>query len=240
MKKALVVLVMAAIGLSCGSSSSYDVGSFLLKEKGPSVFRLTSPTNEGHGGTGFNLKMPSGNVYAITNSHVCEIAENNQMAVHYHNGESELITVIQQSNETDLCILYPAKKAPPLELARGMDRFEHINVIGHPKLFPLAYEDGYILERRVATLDAEIPLERCINSPKLTIETFDTLWGEVTICVLKIDSYSTNVVIYGGNSGSPALNDHGQVIGVFFAGDNSTNWGLFVPLDDLKDFVRKF
>jgi S1-C subfamily serine protease len=206
------------IGILCGFVAALlwpheDVGSRLLKQVGSQVFMMTPPSTLTTGGTGFALKMPSGRVLTVTNAHVCRLAENGVLkATPNGSGRGFLIRVLEISTTADLCILDSVPGARGLELAAGVSDFEPIYALGHPHLEGNTLTRGYITGRHEINIMGD------------------------TVELQRFEAMLTSVVIFGGNSGSPALNESGQVVGVFFAGDASTNYGLFVPYDFLRSF----
>jgi len=53
----------------------------------------------------------------------------------------------------------------------------------------------------------------------------------------EIDEYISNIFVFPGSSGSPAVNDFGDIVGLSRAVDTRTNYGFFVPLKDIKEFL---
>jgi S1-C subfamily serine protease len=60
------------------------------------------------------------------------------------------------------------------------------------------------------------------------------------VCVQDIVSIETNIVIFGGSSGSPVVDFFGRLVGVVFAGDNRTNYGYLVPIRYITDFLSAY
>lgn len=50
---------------------------------------------------------------------------------------------------------------------------------------------------------------------------------------------TTQELYYPGNSGSMAINQEGEVVGVFNSTSSNTNYSNIVPLEDLKNFLSK-
>jgi hypothetical protein len=65
-----------------------------------------------------------------------------------------------------------------------------------------------------------------------------TLFGNV--CVEVNHSAFTNIPAFGGNSGSPVVNFWGHLTGVLYAGDNSVNWGILIPLESVIEFLKVY
>ncbi|MBS4214775.1 MULTISPECIES: S1C family serine protease [Neobacillus] len=142
---------------------------------------------DGAKGTGFNI-APDGLI--ITNEHVVE--KSNRVNVHFSNGDSFAGKVIAKRPEWDLAIvdIEKAKKLPVLSIAVEK---EWETWAGEKIIFignPLAY--------------TQIANEGTFISPVLV--------NGLDIPVMMIEA-----PIYKGNSGSPVINQDGQVIGVIFA-----------------------
>jgi serine protease Do len=185
-----------------------DIGSRLLNEAGPKIFILTPPGVQTTGGTGFVLRLPDGSRYTVTNRHVCQLAVDRMMEAQGRG----LIRVIGISNKVDLCLAtaVPGTNSG-LELAPS--EAQHIYVVGHPYLMPNVLSEGYVVGyEHVFIADPQ-------HGP------FD------------VDAVITSAPIYPGNSGSPAMDASGRVVGVVFASSQLTHYGSMVSLDQLREFL---
>jgi V8-like Glu-specific endopeptidase len=59
-------------------------------------------------------------------------------------------------------------------------------------------------------------------------------------CIAHIYAATSSIQIYPGNSGSPVMNSSGDVVGIIFAGDNRTNYGSYVPVFKIREFLERF
>jgi hypothetical protein len=238
--KNLVIYGLLAIslmlGFSLASRSEDDIGADLLNEYNESVFRLTPRDNPESGGTGFSLQTPSGKLVTITNRHVCEASNNGLMVAHLRNGHNVTLNIKVMSSETDLCMLDAVEEVKPFKLASHIRNFEKLYIIGHPLLRDTSLEDGRIVERKNVKIPTPKPFGDCVGK-MFTIEDLETFFGPRKVCVANIDAFDTSIVVYGGNSGSPTINKYGEVVGVLFASNLMTRYGLVVPLDWLRRFV---
>ena len=66
------------------------------------------------------------------------------------------------------------------------------------------------------------------------------LFFTMELCFQKFDAVHTSIVGYPGNSGSPVFNAQGEVTGVIFIGDSSTNYLGYVPLKHLTALLSKY
>jgi S1-C subfamily serine protease len=233
------LIMVGAIGVALAGVGSRDIGGELLKNVSPSVFILTGINNESSGGTGFVLNSPAGPV-TITNEHVCELGVKDMyMTAHMDDGRTRVLRILKISKKTDLCMLEAPKDVSPLSTADFFSKYERIHVIGHPLLSPNTHNEGHaVTKERIIIPSLDTPPEQCVGE-RYQIEEVDTIFlGKMKVCFKSTVGIHTSVVIYPGNSGSPALNDSGNVVGVWFAGSSRTNFGAFVPLEDLVEFIR--
>jgi S1-C subfamily serine protease len=199
------------------------------------TFRILSPRSLRSGGTGFAVKAPSGNVYTLTNAHVCQLAENGVMVAE-REGALYATSVINVSATTDLCLLNQVKPSEGLELGDSASLHERLYIVGHPYLNPITISAGY-------THATGSPL---INYCMSMFGNFlPSVMGEFDYvpnsnCIKAVRSvFATAAAAAPGNSGSPALDAFGKVVGVLFAG-TGTGESLIVPLEDIRDFLAAY
>ena len=163
-------------------------------------------------GTGFNI-VHRGKYFLITNRHVCDISKDlghpNEAVV---NGN--ILKILKIWDKHDLCALASDRESG-LELAhQDTEPLDKVTLIGHPRGIDLTIREGRIIKE-----DERI----CVRYP------------EGKAC-RKSDMTSTTS--YGGNSGSPVINQQGRVVGVLYAGDNRFPYEPFiVPFEYLKEFL---
>lgn len=222
---------------------------FIVDEVGAQVVKLVKPSNHGTGGTGFAVKGSSGKVYTLTNDHVCRLKEDGIMHAEIPNTDrSYTLNVIEQANFTDLCVLEGMPGYTGLDLSEDADIGEEVNGLGHPLLYPLVLSSGRLIADQTVQVLFGINLtpEQCETSDDFRYidvppNSFaGAIYHIKSFCVRTVKSVFTNLVIYPGNSGSPVVNFWGNVVGVIFAGDNVTNYGLIIPLRDIKKFLSVY
>lgn len=237
----------AFIVLSLGVWALHDrnhklTPSELVKRAEKRVVVLNGPSNENSGGTGFSVVAPSGKVYTLTNRHVCGLAENGIMSAQseYHKHHT-LLRILEISEEHDLCLLegLPNVEGYVLNTAEAAI-YEKIYVIGHPHLEPNTYREGLLRIREDIELQANnIKREEdCVG--KYRLRTMRQFIFTFNICVESMDSFSTSISLYPGNSGSPVFNDQNYLVGVVFATSTSDYNGFYVPLGYVKRLLERY
>jgi S1-C subfamily serine protease len=211
-----------------------------MKEKGAAVFILSPPGQPDRGGTGFVVRGFSGKSYTLTNSHVCAGAREGVMEARKWGAQrGARLRVLDVSDTSDLCLLETVGASEPLRLGYELEANQPVVVIGHPHLQPLTPSAGVALERDTTSMYVDLAPSEC-TGPAKKIETVDTIFGSQSVCVFTLRSMLTSAVIYPGNSGSPVLDSDGLVVGVVFAGDRRSNYGVIIPLEDVADFLSVY
>jgi S1-C subfamily serine protease len=237
---ASTVLILMAIAPSLHQK-------YLFHTVGRSVVSVVIPSNHASGGTGFNVKTPSGKVVMLTNRHICQLAENGVLEVSTTQEPERYyrVSVREESRTTDLCITDPAPTSASISLARSVSVGEQIGVLGHPHLEPNTLSLGMVTNKQTITLPFgfNIPEEKCAYYGGKTLEApplAKMFFGIESGCFTDIESYRTTAVVYGGNSGSPAVDVLGRLTGVLFAGNTRSNYGFIVPLEKIKEFLKNY
>ena len=198
------------------------------------------------GGTGVQVALPHGGNAILTNGHVCALKDDhNEILV-----VSPLLAhpmnrrVISIANFTDLCLIEGIPGLPGLSLGEQSEPGDIVAVVGHPFLMPTTMNRGEIIgEGEVDVGDYEINTpedEANCNQPKNKILTIEGFFGSVKVCVLHLNAIHTTAVIFPGNSGSGVVDARGRIIGLAFAGNGRTNWGLLITLEDIKQFLYSY
>ena len=242
-----ILLVCVAAALLAGmcfviSLIAPDIYDWILTSYvEPKVVMVGDATMDAHG-TGFFIKGTSGNMYVLTNSHVCRISSDDVIYIKWGELNPVPRRIIAISGETDLCLIEAGFwKASALELAGSYSALEKVISFGFPLSFGFVSSKGVALRYGVsAILEGEIKTELDLlncSGPKYKIVKYD---GQ-RFCVMIINSTSTSIVTFGGNSGSPVVNFWGNVVGIIFATHvNAGYWGVIVDKDEIEDFIREY
>lgn len=238
----LTIICLCALFFTLFASSFHF--DYIQKHVGNNVVMIKNP--EGSklkgSGTGFEVQSPSGNVYTVTNAHVCELQNGGYILVEEKMNSGRYIPkrVIEVYEENDLCLVEGLPGYSGLSLAKTADLGELAWAVGYPYGQGLNITQGHIKQYAdVYVADESTPLDKCVgNGKKRTV--FDLFFFQMEVCLIQRHALQTNVIIYPGNSGSPLVNVYGNVIGVIFASDSTTNWGSAVPLDDLRKLLAAY
>jgi len=244
MKKLNILLTLSILTLAFTISQEIfnpDTETYLKNKLKDSVVYVVNE-NENGGGTGFLLKNEEGREYIVTNNHVCSHTQVDGMVKVKTDEKVIKRKVIDMSQDADLCIIEAGFDQEPLKMAKKYTVGNKAYVMGHPYLNPLTFVSGDIVAKQKISI---VKYEMTEDSPPCDGNnqhpaTLSMFIFAVNVCLQDYDSLSTTISTYPGNSGSPMVDDKGDVIGVIFAGNNYTNWGHAVPLEDLKAFINKY
>lgn len=217
-------------------------GDYIINTVGSQIVKLVKPTNHQTGGTGFAIQAQSGRVYTLTNNHVCRLNDEGVMHAEIP-GTTRFyeLRILERASFTDLCVLEAMPGYSGVPLADNASLGEEVGVVGHPYLYPLTLSIGRLIANQTIQVVIEINGSRA-NCEGEGFQYLDRTqlppmvvnFGIGAICIRSVRSIFTNIVIYPGNSGSPAVNFWGNVTGVAFAGDDRTNYAFLIPLRDIK------
>ena len=177
----------------------------------------TITTSNGSGeradyGSGFVVD-PAG--YVVTNDHV--IAGSAYLTVQVGTDPTlRNADVVGVSECSDLAVLKIAGTFPALSLATNAPKLgEEIYVAGYPD--PTGYPNGDV------TLTNGIVSKQAIAA--------DTAWASVQ------QQFESGAVTSEGNSGSPVLDQTGQVVGIEYAGSNDTGGSFAIASSEAKGII---
>lgn len=211
----LIILLSSNVLFHCGKELHK---SLFYKTVAQSVVEIDALDPMGKllgGATGWETISDSGKPIIITNAHVCgmysEIGDYSGYAnIKLPSGEMVRRKILGLSRFTDLCAIEGAEMLKPLNIAYHKHFGQIVTVVGHPLLKPTRIVYGFLGFEEVVNMGIFGPL---------------------------IDYENITNIVLPGNSGSPACNLEGKVIGVVSATNSENYRGLIIPLEDLRDFL---
>lgn len=202
------------------------------------VLMITNEAGTG-GGTAFYVKAPSGKTYVMTNNHICVYAEKNKLILHSYSGKQYPVKVIKTDEAKDLCIIETDSKQG-LYLASSSSLYQKYHLFGNPKLYRWVHEEGEFFDATNVQLVHHVITDESPACDKsyMRKQEIDLLFFKMNVCMTVHPSMLSNIKAFPGNSGSPVLNEQGEIVGVLFAGDNTTQYGFIIPLSTVKEFLK--
>lgn len=254
MNRKLQAVLDVAIGLTIssavvatlvfGTSILDNIHNGFLRILSHSVVKLTNAAGNS-GATGFVVKGASGKKYIMTNAHVCGLAENGILQATYQ-GEQFPVEVYKKYQWNDLCALTAHRPLGfAVNIASSRSYGESAWVIGHPLLEPISSTVGELSGSVSIEIMTKLnPKPEECSGPTYSLVDLSNVpealfFGVMSVCVRTLEANAGTISILPGNSGSPTVNLFGSVIGVAFAGSDSGVRSYFVPLNDLKTFLRE-
>lgn len=222
------------LGLVLITSPSPSPEMKLYKAVGTQVTALLDPAHRG-GGTGFVVNTPSGAKFTLTNAHVCNITDEAYLEARTA-GTYQRLYKRNVDPKVDLCLLDPLQGRSGLNLATDDSLWEQIYIVGHPRLYPLSPSTGLILFRAPVPIAMFEYSEKECKEKGFSWEYMMTFFGPIPVCMATYDGAYTDARVQPGNSGSPATDKDGNVVGVVFAGTEVGN-GILVPLETVRAYL---
>lgn len=217
---------------------------YLRYKVGQSVVQVLLADRNG-GGTGFIVEGKSGTKYIMTNKHVCGVKDADGYVRVKHPSFKKDVSrmVVYEDTIHDLCLVEAnGLGLDALTIGADQHKGDTLYVVGHPGLRQLTVSSGeYIGHTSIELLFETDKKEDCPGRIIDIPAPWNMFYGRDWLCTKSYDSLQATTVIYGGNSGSPAVNKWGHIVGVAFAGSTEQEHDTFyVPLKYVKNVLNKF
>jgi S1-C subfamily serine protease len=231
--KTLIKGIAFVLSVSLISLNAPYIHKYWLRNKvADNVVMLTyGPYIPSGGGTGFVVKTPSGNKVTVTNRHICDELNKNPIYAKTRDGRYSKLEILEVSMFSDLCILSPVPGLKGLSLGGEVYNGDNIYVVGHPFLWETLMTEGEVSGIKNVILLGETDRK---GSCKY-LNGRNTIFG----CVEIHESIMSSVKTAPGNSGSPVVNNLGQVVGVLFAGTQN-GYSAIVRIKHLKELIKGY
>lgn len=220
--KVVCALSLALILFASAKPVKKDLAKDLAKHVVP--FKLAIKGGDRFA-TGFYLNYREKN-YIVTNRHVCDAHK--RIYKHDNIQFGDYVGKIIAIDPThDLCLVTSNRKEG-LSLAKNQSKpLDKVTVIGFPRGLGKTIREGRVV--------GDYP----IFAPWLSDFSEAKTLRDYVKALKIVETIQISAIAYGGNSGSPILNEEGNVTGVLFAGHRLYHTETYiVPLSYLKSFLR--
>lgn len=241
LKKAALTIAFVALALNAAFIQPQAHNTYLRWEVGESVVQVLHPSLRG-GGTGFAVKAESGAEFIMTNKHVCESNVNGVVVIRQDDKEPIYKNVVYMDKIHDLCLIEGDRRLSALDIGNAPKKGDIHYVVGHPGLRQLTVSSGEYIGYSIARLLDDVQKrEDCRGEIRELTPMQQGFFGMEFACIMSYRSYATTATSYPGNSGSPAVDRWGNVIGVLFAvSSKEEKDNYLVPLSEVKRVLSKF
>lgn len=225
----VAIILLGALFVTVGVNAETDVALAKLRQ--------TSVRVDGTAclGSGSVVQGKSGKRYILTNAHVCNCARwKGEIFATFEDGKLLTGKIAKSDWGSDLCAARIYGERPALKVGPTLAPLEEITTRGYP--------GGRLTEshgRVHGEVDWEFMMDiemigECPNVSKKAYGMNDKLNG----CLFHYRSVITDLYARPGASGSPVVNDKGELVGVIssWLADNDYEGGM-VPFSRVKEFL---
>lgn len=196
--------------------------------------KLRASTVHIFNGTGFIAEGKSGSKYLVTNWHVCKSARwSNVLRGSLESGELVSGSITSENPRYDLCAARVYGKYPALVPAESIRVAEQIRTRGYPAMV-LTESVGVYIGPQKWTYTYEIgDVGECFKGSKKVYDFQSKIEG----CSITYSDGLTNLYSRPGSSGSPVVNQRGELVGVLSSWNANIDAGGMVNLEHLREFL---
>lgn len=195
--------------------------------------------------SGEQIKAPSGENYILTAAHCRALEKDGSILAQDDSGRQLPRRILAVDSKSDLMILEGMPGQDGLDIAKHSSAQQHVRTFTHGRRFPTYKTEGTLIsdapiEFVVGMADTPESEAACLAGGPNRVETFNSFFGEVKVCVFSAQETATTAKIVPGSSGGPVVDDHGDLVGVVSAGDGDGAFGYLVRLSDIQEFVSNY
>jgi S1-C subfamily serine protease len=237
MKRLIDFLFAVAITLAL-AFILFASGAFATQPTAMEQLRKTAVRIDGTSclGTGSVVEGKSGKHYILTNQHLCNCARyKGDIYATFEGGALLVGRVVKQDWGSDLCAAQVTSPNPALKLGSGLAPMTELNSRGYPS--------GRLTESHGIAVgyvdwDTDFPIEEIGSCPKKSSPMYG-MNGVLAACKLHYHSLLSNLYARPGASGSPVVNNRGELVAVISSWhtDSVYSAGL-VPFEQLRVFME--
>ncbi len=187
-------------------------------------------------GSGSIVQGASGKHYLLTNAHVCNAGSHlGKMRANYEDGSLVQGKITKMDWLADLCAVLIEPRSYALKLAKKLDRKQRIYTRGYP--YGVLSETSGVFKGRQTWKNAyaiEQIGEECFKGST----PFYDPYGILRACIVEYHDNLTNMYARPGSSGSPVVNESGEMVGVISSWMADRDLGGMVRLEDVQAFMK--
>lgn len=187
-------------------------------------------------GSGSIVQGKSGKRYLLTNNHVCNCGgEEGYVYGSFEGGELVKGKIAKRSWAYDLCAARVEDSRPALKLGSQLLPFTEVNTRGYP-MRRLVESHGLVGGE--VQWGYQVPIEEVGECPQGSEREY-ALNGNLAACILPFTSTVTSLYGRPGSSGSPVVNDDGDLVGVLSSYMPGSDYSAgIVRFQDVKRFLE--
>lgn len=216
-------------------NAQQNIENRLFDENYSRVFQVQNPGEPRKHGTGTLIKGASNTSYILTNAHVCRMT--GDLAVVANLSTYFTASVVYSNKQQDICLLKPNKELT-LNSVKIAKEEAYLNqvvyTIGFPRNYPLSLKRGNVIgPYRDFTEEVYVDQKNCVA-------ILPNPQTKILSCLYMMDFMLTSFTAYGGNSGSPVLNQDGELVGLLSLAVYQTQYGGYIFLNEIKKVLNKY